>query len=84
MSKDRLQCSVQMIENKMFDELFHFRCFLHKFRSNCDRRVMEELRKHYERPTFLPDDSVSSSIDWIFMGGAGPGAGLHVSKIFSR
>ena len=41
---------------------------------------MDELRRHYQRPYFLPADSESSNIDWIFMGGAGEGANIHVSQ----
>ena len=52
--------------------------FLH-IRSNCVPRVQKILRKHYHRPTFLPQDSESSSLDWIFMGGSGTGALMHVS-----
>ena len=50
------------------------------FRSNCVDHVQTKLRKHYERPRFLPDDSESSSLDWIFMGGSGTGAMMHVSR----
>ena len=39
---------------------------------------MKSLRKHYERPSFLPDDSESSHLDWMFMGGTGTGADMHV------
>lgn len=48
------------------------------FRSNCIPKVQNILRKHYSRPAFLPDDSESSSLDWIFMGGSGNGALMHV------
>ncbi|KAJ8032491.1 hypothetical protein HOLleu_26032 [Holothuria leucospilota] len=51
--------------------------------SNCDTRVMMELRKYYQKPFFLPDDSISSNLDWIFIGGAGPGAGLHIDLVDS-
>ena len=46
-------------------------------------KVQTKLRKHYERPKFLPDDSESSSLDWIFMGGSGTGAMMHVSLFFT-
>lgn len=49
------------------------------FRSNCHIDVAKQLRKHYMRPNFLPDNSESSNIDWLFMGGFGGGAGTHVS-----
>nr|KAG5714666.1 hypothetical protein BaRGS_000154 [Batillaria attramentaria] len=46
-------------------------------RSNCHKEVTKQLRQHYQRPYFLPPDSESVDIDWIFMGGAGSGAPLH-------
>lgn len=51
------------------------------FRSNCHSKVATVLRQHYNRPYFLPAhvDSKSSRVDWIFMGGPGPGAFVHVS-----
>ena len=49
------------------------------FRSNCVPRVMKALRRHYTRPEFLPKDSESSHLDWMFMGGSGTGAQMHVS-----
>lgn len=48
-------------------------------RSNCIPRVMKILRKHYSRPSFLPSDSEASQLDWLFMGGSGYGAAIHVS-----
>ncbi|XP_038067685.1 uncharacterized protein LOC119737419 [Patiria miniata] len=49
--------------------------------SNCDPLVAEELRRHYERPYFLPESSESSALDWIFMGGPGKGAGIHLDNV---
>ncbi|XP_066917836.1 uncharacterized protein [Clytia hemisphaerica] len=49
--------------------------------SNCVDKVQTLLRKHYERPEFLPDDSESSSLDWIFMGGSGTGAMMHIDSV---
>ena len=48
-------------------------------RSNCVPRIMKALRRHYSRPSFLPQDSESSYLDWMFMGGSGTGAMMHVS-----
>jgi len=42
--------------------------------------VARELRRHYTVPTFLPDDSESSNLDWLFMGGFGGGANIHVCR----
>ena len=50
------------------------------FRSNCDPAIREELRTHYQLPYFLPSQSETSDQDWIFMGGPGPGAQIHVYK----
>ncbi|KAK3755907.1 hypothetical protein QZH41_019433 [Actinostola sp. cb2023] len=47
--------------------------------SNCDPIVREKLRKHYQLPYFLPSDSETSQQDWLFMGGPGLGAQIHVS-----
>ena len=49
-------------------------------RSNCDSSAANVLRKYYQKPYFLPDDSESSKTDWIFMGCPGYGAHLHVSS----
>ncbi|ELT90614.1 hypothetical protein CAPTEDRAFT_101331 [Capitella teleta] len=49
--------------------------------SNCNHQVQEELRKHYHRPHFLPTDAESSAIDWIFMGGRGLGAAIHLDSV---
>ncbi|XP_002155363.1 uncharacterized protein LOC100211992 isoform X1 [Hydra vulgaris] len=49
--------------------------------SNCVPRVQEILRHHYQRPSFLPDDSESSALDWVFMGGSGTGALMHIDYV---
>ena len=36
------------------------------------------LRKHYQRPYFLPVTAESEKTDWIFMGSHGYGAPMHV------
>lgn len=46
--------------------------------SNCDQEIGQELRKHYGRPYFLPTLSENNAVDWIFMGGSGFGAHMHV------
>uniref|UniRef100_K1QFK1 Uncharacterized protein n=1 Tax=Magallana gigas TaxID=29159 RepID=K1QFK1_MAGGI len=61
------------------------RVALHSFRmSNCHSKVATVLRQHYNRPYFLPVDSKSSRVDWIFMGGPGPGAFVHFSLYFAH
>ncbi|XP_060565091.1 uncharacterized protein LOC132724274 [Ruditapes philippinarum] len=49
--------------------------------SNCHKEVRDKLRKHYERPYFLPNNSESSTLDWIFMGGSGNGAPVHLDYV---
>ncbi|XP_063702074.1 uncharacterized protein LOC134832105 [Culicoides brevitarsis] len=49
--------------------------------SNCDREIAQELRKHYGRPYFLPELSENNAVDWIFMGGSGLGAHMHVDNV---
>lgn len=49
--------------------------------SNCDNEVREKLRQHYQRPYFLPTDSETSQQDWLFMGGPGPGAQIHIDSV---
>lgn len=50
--------------------------------SNCNEDVARILRKHYGRPYFLPKTSENNAIDWIFMGGSGLGAHMHVRVFF--
>ncbi|KAI8520478.1 hypothetical protein Bbelb_002320 [Branchiostoma belcheri] len=52
--------------------------------SNCDAEVANDLRRHYERPYFLPTQSESSRTDWIFMGSPGYGAHLHIDHVDGR
>ncbi|XP_053677194.1 uncharacterized protein LOC128727324 [Anopheles nili] len=49
--------------------------------SNCDPAIVRVLREHYQRPYFLPADSEDSAIDWVFMGGPGLGAHMHVDNV---
>ena len=49
--------------------------------SNCDSSAANVLRKYYQKPYFLPDDSESSRTDWIFMGCPGYGAHLHIDAV---
>lgn len=49
--------------------------------SNCNPDIASVLRKHYARPHFLPDESESSAIDWIFMGYSGQGASMHLDYV---
>ncbi|XP_055598787.1 bifunctional arginine demethylase and lysyl-hydroxylase psr-1 [Uranotaenia lowii] len=49
--------------------------------SNCDPEIVRELRQHYGRPYFLPKASENNAVDWVFMGGTGLGAHMHVDNV---
>jgi histone arginine demethylase JMJD6 len=49
--------------------------------SNCDPKTGDVLRRHYDRPYFLPRTSENNAVDWIFMGGPGLGAHMHVDNV---
>ncbi|ESP03764.1 hypothetical protein LOTGIDRAFT_109925 [Lottia gigantea] len=49
--------------------------------SNCHEGAAKILRSHYQRPYFIPNDSESSTIDWMFMGGTGLGAFMHLDYV---
>lgn len=49
--------------------------------SNCNDEVGKVLSSYYKRPYFLPDTSENLSLNWIFMGGPGFGAHMHVDNV---
>lgn len=49
--------------------------------SNCNEHIASILRQHYNRPYFLPRTSELNAIDWIFMGGRGLGAHMHLDDV---
>ncbi|KAB0800940.1 hypothetical protein PPYR_05294 [Photinus pyralis] len=49
--------------------------------SNCNDKAGNILREYYNRPYFLPDNSESIALSWIFMGGPGFGAHMHVDNV---
>lgn len=49
--------------------------------SNCYEEIASTLRQHYDRPYFLPKTSELNAIDWIFMGGRGLGAHMHLDNV---
>ncbi|XP_019565040.3 uncharacterized protein LOC109433105 [Aedes albopictus] len=49
--------------------------------SNCDPEILKILREHYGRPYFLPRGSENNAVDWVFMGGTGLGAHMHVDNV---
>lgn len=48
--------------------------------SNCNDEAGKILRKYYSQPYFLPENSENIALSWIFMGGPGKGAHMHVSR----
>lgn len=48
--------------------------------STCYDDETRRLRDYYDRPYFLPNTAESDMVDWIFMGGPGQGAHMHVSS----
>ncbi|CAH2071921.1 unnamed protein product, partial [Iphiclides podalirius] len=49
--------------------------------STCFDGETRRLRQYYSRPYFLPRTAESDTIDWIFMGGPGQGAHMHVDSV---
>lgn len=49
--------------------------------SNCNYEIAQQLREHYGRPYFLPELSENAATDWLFMGGPGLGAHMHVDNV---
>jgi len=49
--------------------------------SNCHPGVASKLRELFPRPDFLPENSESSAIDWIFIGSPGLGAAMHIDYV---
>lgn len=49
--------------------------------SNCNEEIASILRQHYSRPYFLPRTSELNAVDWIFMGGRGLGAHMHLDNV---
>lgn len=49
--------------------------------SNCNDEAGKTLSRYYQRPYFLPDTSENMALNWIFMGGPGFGAHMHVDNV---
>lgn len=49
--------------------------------STCYDGETRRLRSYYNRPYFLPKTAESDMVDWIFMGGPGQGAHMHVDSV---
>jgi hypothetical protein len=72
---DALQMNQDRVEYKHGTEPWYFGW------SNCNEQIASKLRKHYSRPYFLPKTSELNAIDWIFMGGRGLGAHMHLDNV---
>ncbi|XP_059052928.1 uncharacterized protein LOC131847381 [Achroia grisella] len=46
--------------------------------STCYDEETRQLRTFYNRPYFLPTTAESDMVDWVFMGGPGQGAHMHI------
>lgn len=49
--------------------------------SNCNDNAGKILRNYYKKPYFLTDTSENIALSWIFMGGPGFGAHMHVDNV---
>ncbi|XP_045765636.1 uncharacterized protein LOC123867583 [Maniola jurtina] len=49
--------------------------------STCHEEETRALRRFYTRPYFLPRTAESDMLDWVFMGGPGQGAHMHVDSV---
>ncbi|KAI3378276.1 hypothetical protein SNEBB_004629 [Seison nebaliae] len=49
--------------------------------NNCHPSSAAVLRKYYQVPYFVPNNTESSTTDWIFIGCPGYGAHLHVDQV---
>ncbi|XP_060537195.1 bifunctional arginine demethylase and lysyl-hydroxylase JMJD6-B [Cylas formicarius] len=49
--------------------------------SNCNDNAGNILKGHYEKPYFLSNISENIALSWIFMGGPGRGAHMHVDNV---
>ncbi|KAJ8930880.1 hypothetical protein NQ314_016300 [Rhamnusium bicolor] len=47
--------------------------------SNCNDEAGKILQKYYEKPYFLSTNAENIDLSWIFMGGPGHGAHMHLS-----
>lgn len=75
-----------VMKNAVHDNFVRFLKYLfHRYIgwSNCHDAVAKVLRKYYSKPYFLPKSAENNAVDWIFMGGPGDGAQMHVNIIFS-
>lgn len=52
--------------------------------NNCNDNAGKILRQYYSKPYFFGNHSENIAMSWIFMGGPGYGAQMHVSKCFSN
>ncbi|KAJ8923555.1 hypothetical protein NQ315_010134 [Exocentrus adspersus] len=49
--------------------------------NNCNDEAGKILQKYYDKPYFLSNNSENIAMSWIFMGGPGHGAHMHVDNV---
>ncbi|XP_018566497.1 bifunctional arginine demethylase and lysyl-hydroxylase JMJD6-B [Anoplophora glabripennis] len=49
--------------------------------NNCNDEAGKILQQYYEKPYFLSNNSENIAMSWIFMGGPGHGAHMHVDNV---
>nr|CAI5822565.1 unnamed protein product [Callosobruchus analis] len=49
--------------------------------SNCNDNAGKVLQQYYSKPYFLGNNSEDIALTWIFMGGPGYGAQMHVDNV---
>lgn len=52
--------------------------------NNCNDEAGKYLKEFYQKPYFLSNMTENIALSWIFMGGPGYGAHMHVSLFLSR
>lgn len=72
---DALQMPIERVKYQKGTEPWYFGW------SSCNEQIAKKLREHYDRPYFLPKSSELNAIDWIFMGGRGLGAHMHLDNV---
>ncbi|XP_074644730.1 bifunctional arginine demethylase and lysyl-hydroxylase JMJD6-A-like [Tubulanus polymorphus] len=73
--KEAFDMSPERVDREAGEEPWYFGW------SNCIVEISQTLKQYYQRPYFLPEDSESNQIDWIFMGVTGVGAPMHLDTV---
>lgn len=51
--------------------------------NNCNDEAGQVFKQYYESPYFLSQSLENIALSWIFMGGPGDGAHMHVSLLIN-